>query len=643
MKLHKHSVSGVALIIVLGFLVIISALAVAFFSSVNTELKASRNFAAGVTTRQLADSAVQIVMGQIAAATTRGVDSQTGGTGQGNEAWASQPGMIRVYGKNQGSGSTASASADAFYKLYSSNQMILTADAGLPTFKTGTYSDPKGDAYVGWDQAPALWADLNAPVLVRDPVSHQPVPRFPIIDPRAYASTVDTTTPWSDTKWAGNVEGFTYDSAAVHGIVGPGDPNNQRLPMPVRWIYVLQDGTLTMPSDTGTITADFSTNTSDKIPTSKNPIVGRIAFWTDDETCKLNLNTAAGFNADPKKLPTLAYQQNPSSFAGSFWDTPRFYTQFDYGIPDATGQPQSGQTSGGLALCQLLQNEFQRYPGHPATTSLAPVLNNLLTSEQFYAVVPRYSNLNLQGTPASTVGGTQRIIVDPVNTPGDLDNKELQPKQDRLFASVDEFIFGPHVKTGNFASPTYARTNVNSYNQFAGNPITPDVIDKLRFFVTTQSRAPELNLYGQPRVTCWPIRSETSLETTGLNVFDNLMLFCSTVGASAVSTGARPDTKTDATSTGVYRYIFTRREVVASNLSSISHTDLLGGPSYSQWEFSTSYVPDSELPSIQTPGRNKKLLANYLGGTTGLLSRPIPGVGRNSPTRVIAPPINRGF
>src|SRR3954470_21880119 len=96
MKIRTNSVSGVALIIVLGFLVIISALTVAFFSSVNTELKASRNFAAGITTRQLSDSAVQIVMGQIANATTRGIDSN----GQGHEAWASQPGMIRVYGDN---------------------------------------------------------------------------------------------------------------------------------------------------------------------------------------------------------------------------------------------------------------------------------------------------------------------------------------------------------------------------------------------------------------------------------------------------------------------------------------------------------------------------------------------------------------
>lgn len=61
MKVQNSSRSGIALIIVLGFLVILSALAVAFFSSVTTELQASRNFASGVSTRQLAESAVALV------------------------------------------------------------------------------------------------------------------------------------------------------------------------------------------------------------------------------------------------------------------------------------------------------------------------------------------------------------------------------------------------------------------------------------------------------------------------------------------------------------------------------------------------------------------------------------------------------
>jgi Mg-chelatase subunit ChlD/anti-sigma factor RsiW len=36
-----------------------------------------------------------------------------------------------------------------------------------------------------------------------------------------------------------------------------------------------------------------------------------------------------------------------------------------------------------------------------------------------------------------------------------------------------------------------------------------------RFFITAQSRAPELNLFGRPRVTVWPVRAETATESSG--------------------------------------------------------------------------------------------------------------------------------
>ena len=102
-------------------------------------------------------------------ATTRGID----GTGKGTEAWASQPGMIRVYGN---------AGADAFYKLYSSNKMILTAAGGdLSSFNPQSYTSTD-DCYSQWNTAPALWTDLNAPVMVRntDPTDNNTVvPRFP--------------------------------------------------------------------------------------------------------------------------------------------------------------------------------------------------------------------------------------------------------------------------------------------------------------------------------------------------------------------------------------------------------------------------------------------------------------------------------
>ena len=193
------------------------------------------------------------------------------------------------------------------------------------------------------------------------------------------------------------VEGFTYDAGKVNLAIAPGGaPDAQRLPMPVRWIYVLQDGSLIAPDAGGTTTATFTSNNGSPVPKATNPIVGRIAFWSDDETSKLNLNTAAGFteNLTTGLNPNnaSAYANSPSYYPGSFWDTPRFYTTFDYGLPDPTGLPQAGAVSGGLALCQLLEFEFQRYPGHPATTSLAPALKDVLSSDQIYSVSPRYTN-----------------------------------------------------------------------------------------------------------------------------------------------------------------------------------------------------------------------------------------------------------
>src|SRR5215213_307965 len=91
---------GAALIVVVAFLVLISGLVIAFYSRVGTDLSNSRSYAEGVSARQLADSAVGVVMSQIRDATT-----VTKG------AWASQPGMIRVYGD----GKQATSAAHAFY------------------------------------------------------------------------------------------------------------------------------------------------------------------------------------------------------------------------------------------------------------------------------------------------------------------------------------------------------------------------------------------------------------------------------------------------------------------------------------------------------------------------------------------------
>ena len=202
----KSNSRGIALILVLVFLVLLSVLALAFFGSVATELQASRNFASGVTTRQLAESATNIVMGQIREATARE-----------NGAWASQPGMIRVYRD----GSSASSQADAFFKLYSSNNMIVTKS------QIGSF-DPAADVpatgVTAWYKNPAHFVDLNAPVTVTTTTGNvtTSAKRYPIMDPMTDDPTM-------------RPEGFDVTADAAI----PDQPGR----MPVRWMYILKDGT----------------------------------------------------------------------------------------------------------------------------------------------------------------------------------------------------------------------------------------------------------------------------------------------------------------------------------------------------------------------------------------------------------------
>src|SRR5829696_2995299 len=140
---------GAALVVTLALLLLLTVAAVAFFSQVTTESQTARSFADSVATRQLAESATSIVMSQIREATT-----------VPNGAWASQPGMIRVYGEN----GAASEKAHAFYKLYSSPDLVVSGSE-LTTFDPDREVPSGGKT--GWNHQPALWTDLNEPVLAR--------------------------------------------------------------------------------------------------------------------------------------------------------------------------------------------------------------------------------------------------------------------------------------------------------------------------------------------------------------------------------------------------------------------------------------------------------------------------------------------
>lgn len=458
MKPHAtHRRQGVALVIVLSFLVLISAIILGFFSSVTTELASSKAVANSATTRQLAESAVNVVMAQM-------VDATKGGTGAASLAWASQPGMIRTFDD--------SGSAKDFYKLYSSDKMTVS----------GSGFDPADDAPPTDWNSPAnseLYTDLNAPGL-----NPQGELVYPIVDPSADGSP-SPGRPDDGFK----VDGFSITSSPGFDSAKTESGINNRAPMAVKWLYMLKDGTLKPPS------APSGGNVTVAGASTANPIVGRIAFWADDETAKVNINTAS---------------------EGTYWDVPRIYSAEDFGQYSGTSVSQAG-----FSICQPTQREFQRYPGHPATTSLSAVFGGLLPVtypypanptatdanklDPYYAIAPRV------GLPGTAGGGGSRggsVQVPDGSAPVKVDT-------DRLYATVDELMFTPRL-AGASRIP-------NTATGAAPGKITKGVMEKARFFITANSTAPETTLNNTPRIAVWPI-------STTKTAYDSLLAFCSTIG-----------------------------------------------------------------------------------------------------------------
>jgi len=552
----------VALVIVLAMLVLITALVMAFFSSVTTDFSSSKTYANGESAKQLADSAVNVVMSQIKDATAGFVTDASGTPDTSRRlAWASQPGMIRTWDD--------SGNPNKEFKLYSSGNMVV-AGAYDPTSDT-ELTDISGSS---WKDQPAFYTDLNSPVAtVSGGLSYL---SYPILAP---PDTLDPTngvridTTYSTTGVNNGVQGFNITSPPGFSGGNP-SPTNNPAPMPVKWIYVLRDGTLAPATGSGT-TANVAT------ATASNPIVGRIAFWADDETCKVNINTAS---------------------EGIYWDQPRGSTIYERGIntgangtdgdgsPTAAGPELGNQTNGafGFGWALPFTNEFQRTPGHPAMVCLSTVFgaqlprppvisgSNYLQIEKYYTPVDSSGkpNNNLAWPAPRTVdggskGGTQ---LQGINTNGAQisgGSPAMNLGNARLYSSVDEFMFDPARTVG---SGTISAANVRADH----------------FFLTANSRAPEVTLWNTPRMSVWPLFPSTSPNTTRTPK-DTLLAFCSTTGTPGTTGSALP-------------YYFTRDSAFTSAAS----------PGSSQ-----SPTTDINLP------RNT-LLYNYL---SGLLSSNVPGIG----------------
>jgi hypothetical protein len=422
--------SGAALIVTLTLLLLITGLAISLFMTANTELQSASQFKNSQGLTELSDICVNLVMGQIKDATT----TNAAGTPANRLTWASQPGMIRTYG--------SSTNAAISYKLYSWDSPRVSGDDTTTVPTT-------------WFSTPAQYTDLNAPIPNSTNSTNTDLYRYPIAYPTGSTAAL----------------GYTVSGAPVGAVSGETIVNS--VPMPVQWLYVLKDGTMVYP------TSATGNNATISGASAANPIVARVAYWTDDETSKVNINTAAG---------------------GPFWMTPVFATSV-------------GQSSGNSnAYYQPMQLEFQRYPGHPARTDLRAVFPDLTSTnsiDSLYAFAPR---IQFGGSMAAMAAGFN--IATNTNS--------VRMDSDRLFASVGEARF----------SSTNSPNNRTDFPASGGN--WTDRIERNKFLITASSRAPEITLYGTPRISIWP--ESANAATNVRTPYDALIAFCASLPGSGGTT-----------------------------------------------------------------------------------------------------------
>jgi len=448
-----NPLEGAALIIVLSCLVLLAALAIGLLNRVEADRANASAYRGSTLTRNLAEYAINVVMAQISGATKS----------DPTLAWASQPGAIRTY-------SASGSALQNIYKLYSSTNMVVSA---FPSEDTNLSS---------WANNTALFTDLNARVVSGSGASART--NYPILDPSA----------------VGSVQGFA--------ITGAPTTTTQPAPMPVNWLYVLEDGTLVPPTSAAGNNTVTVTGAS-----AANPIVGRIAFWTDDDTSKININTASGapWNFSSSSVTTTYVRTVTAPDPANFWDVP------------VMGSVQDAN----LALSQPWKGEYQRYPGHPATVSLSAALPSLTSRSAIEALTPR---VNTGGSSGGSV-----VNITPT---------ALADDGARLYANVDELLYA----TNRSATGTNALSAMD--------------IDRARFFLTASSRAPDVTLFNTPRILCWPITSSSG-STTKMTPYDQLIAFCGTVGSN-----------TNIGSTNAY--YFTRWNPTNATVDYNANTRLLG-------------------------------------------------------------------
>lgn len=411
--MNRSSRKAFILIVILVLITLLTFIVIGLLLSVRGDSILSRYHTSGDRSLYLADGVSEFIIAQI----QRGINEGDG--------WASQPGLIRSFSSENG---------EKAFKLYSSDKMVVN---GL------LKSSEEESLLKNWSNQPALFTDLNEPYY--NSISNKKY--YPIIDPGCIDKNLE---PGSVRPNEGEIaiDQFELTTQAPK-------TSQQEVPMPVRWIYVLKNGKWVAPMGDGR-------KIKISEATSSNPIIGRVAFWTDDESCKIDINSAS---------------------EGIYWDTPRAATKEDFD----------------LANYQPVQNEWQRYPGHPAMTSLSAVLAMepfKSRSDLFYSIAPMISS-SLEGSNKGTTRGQRALTLD----------------QNRMIPLMEEMLY-----VG----------SINPVRNNAQSQLNEEWIEKLKFFMTVGNTAPETNPFDQPKISMWPISTIDSSEYR--SVWDRRIADVMTVG-----------------------------------------------------------------------------------------------------------------
>jgi hypothetical protein len=174
-----------------------------------------------------------------------------------------------------------------------------------------------------------------------------------------------------------NIQTLVDQTPPTYLITDRLDTNNRPQPMRVRWVYLRQDGSWDADASDPTLP-----NENPDLSNTTNPIVGRYAFWADDDSSKINYNLAWKRNAASPGHPSqinltaLTLPDGSSPVSAAMADAIHNFTAATPGAPgsgrqvcpevfrhphDAHSRPRGGR--------QHRQGQVQRRASDPGSLS----------------------------------------------------------------------------------------------------------------------------------------------------------------------------------------------------------------------------------------------------------------------------------